>query len=129
MKLHFEPNLDYQLEAIEAVCDLFRGQEQGCSELSVRTQSKSAQFTLGIGDADLGVGNQLLLSGEALLANLQDIQLRCHLPQVLTEPLTLFRSQDRCWFVKDQNSSPPRQCAQNLDTLFLAHRQGAYKSG
>ena len=27
MKLHFEPNLDYQLAAIEAVCDLFRGQE------------------------------------------------------------------------------------------------------
>ena len=26
MKLHFEPNLDYQLQAIEAVCDLFRGQ-------------------------------------------------------------------------------------------------------
>ena len=27
MKLHFEPNIDYQLQAIEAVCDLFRGQE------------------------------------------------------------------------------------------------------
>jgi len=28
MKLRFEPNLDYQLQAIEAVCDLFRGQER-----------------------------------------------------------------------------------------------------
>jgi len=27
MKLHFEPNLDYQLAAIEAACDLIRGQE------------------------------------------------------------------------------------------------------
>ena len=27
MKLHFEPNLDFQLQAIDAVCDLFRGQE------------------------------------------------------------------------------------------------------
>ncbi len=27
MKLHFESNLDYQLAAIESVCDLFRGQE------------------------------------------------------------------------------------------------------
>ena len=25
MKLHFEPNLEYQHAAIEAVCDLFRG--------------------------------------------------------------------------------------------------------
>ncbi len=81
MKLHFEPNLDYQLEAIEAVCDLFRGQEKGNNELSVVKQNTSAQLTLGIADTDLGVGNQLLLSGEALLANLQGIQLRCHLPQ------------------------------------------------
>lgn len=29
MKLHFEPNLAYQHEAIEAVCDLFRGQDEG----------------------------------------------------------------------------------------------------
>jgi len=27
MKLHFEPNLDYQHAAIESVCDLFKGQE------------------------------------------------------------------------------------------------------
>ena len=27
MKLHFEPNLEYQHDAIEAVCELFRGQE------------------------------------------------------------------------------------------------------
>ena len=29
MKLHFEPDLDFQREAIEAVCDLFHGQEVG----------------------------------------------------------------------------------------------------
>jgi len=27
VKLQFEPNLDFQLQAIEAVCDLFRGQD------------------------------------------------------------------------------------------------------
>ena len=35
MKLHFEPNLDYQLQAIEAVCDLFRGQEVCRTEFTV----------------------------------------------------------------------------------------------
>ena len=25
MKLHFEPNLDFQLQAIESACDLFSG--------------------------------------------------------------------------------------------------------
>ena len=35
MKLHFEPNLDYQLAAIESVCDLFRGQEICRTEFTV----------------------------------------------------------------------------------------------
>jgi restriction endonuclease len=35
MKLHFEPDLDYQLQAIEAVCDLFRGQEICRTEFTV----------------------------------------------------------------------------------------------
>jgi type III restriction enzyme len=35
MKRHFEPDLDYQHTAIEAVCDLFRGQEICRTEFTV----------------------------------------------------------------------------------------------
>ncbi len=35
MKFHFEPNLDYQHDAIAAVCDLFRGQETCRTEFTV----------------------------------------------------------------------------------------------
>ncbi|MDD2336627.1 MAG: hypothetical protein PHD01_08605 [Geobacteraceae bacterium] len=35
MKLHFEPNLDYQIAAVDAVCDLFRGQEICRTEFTV----------------------------------------------------------------------------------------------
>ena len=35
MKLHFEPDLDYQHTAIEAVCDLFRGEETCRTEFTV----------------------------------------------------------------------------------------------
>ena len=35
MKLNFEPNLDFQLQAIEAVCGLFRGQETHEKEFTV----------------------------------------------------------------------------------------------
>ena len=35
MKLHFEPNLDFQLQAIEAVRGLFRGQEVCRTEFTV----------------------------------------------------------------------------------------------
>ena len=38
MKLHFEPNLDYQHAAIEAVCDVFRGQEICRTEFTVSVQ-------------------------------------------------------------------------------------------
>lgn len=42
MKLHFEPNLDYQHAAIESVCGLFRGQE------TCRTEFTVAQDALGV---------------------------------------------------------------------------------
>jgi type III restriction enzyme len=35
VKLHFEADLPYQANAIEAVCDLFRGQEVCRSEFTV----------------------------------------------------------------------------------------------
>lgn len=41
MKLHFEPHLDFQLQAIEAVCDLFRGQEICRTEFTVTMRAPS----------------------------------------------------------------------------------------
>jgi type III restriction enzyme len=35
MRLHFEADLDYQRDAIDAVCDLFRGQESYRGDFSV----------------------------------------------------------------------------------------------
>jgi type III restriction enzyme len=74
MKLHFEPNLDYQLQAIEAVCDLFHGQETCRTEFTVTKNSSSGQ--LSFLDNDLGIGNRLTLLNDQLLANLHTIQLR-----------------------------------------------------
>ncbi len=74
MKLHFEPNLDYQAQAIEAVCDLFRGQEVCRTEFTVTRGSAVAQGSLL--DNDLGVGNRLTLLDDQLLDNLHAVQLR-----------------------------------------------------
>lgn len=76
MKLHFEPNLDYQLQAIEAVCDLFRGQEICRTEFTVTMKMPAQQMTLGVAETDLGVGNRLTLLDDQLLQNLRDVQLR-----------------------------------------------------
>ncbi len=81
MKLHFEPDLDYQLQAIEAVCDLFRGQEQCRTEFTVTMRlPDEAQMSLDVAQSDLGMGNRLTLLDDELLKNLSDIQLRGGLP-------------------------------------------------
>lgn len=75
MKLHFEPNLDYQLQAIESVCDLFRGQEICRTEFTVTMTLPDQQLTLGVADTDKGLGNRLTLLDDQLLANLRSVQL------------------------------------------------------
>jgi type III restriction enzyme len=75
MKLHFESNLDYQLSAIEAVCDLFRGQEICRTEFTVTQTFAGGQAALAL-ESDLGIGNRLQLLDDEILANLKDVQLR-----------------------------------------------------
>ena len=74
MKLHFEPDLDYQLQAIEAVCGLFHGQETCRTEFTVTRDAAAGQMSLL--ENDLGIGNRLTLLDDELLANLHAIQLR-----------------------------------------------------
>jgi type III restriction enzyme len=80
MKLHFEPNLDYQHQAIEAVCDLFSGQELCRTEFTVTRDKGDAQSRLAFAENDLGIGNRLTLLDDQIEENLQDIQLRNGLP-------------------------------------------------
>src|SRR6266496_775388 len=75
MKLHFEPNLDHQLQAIEAACDLFRGQEICRTEFTVTRQAVGGAFLPGM-ESDLGIGNRLTLLDDEILTNLTDVQLR-----------------------------------------------------
>lgn len=93
MKLQFEHKLDYQLAAIDAVCDLFAGQEVCRSEFTVTAPRSlyvpgdsqdalpglpgdGAQLGLGLAETDLGIGNRLQLVPEELLANLNKVQTR-----------------------------------------------------
>ena len=80
MKLRFEPDLDFQLQAVDAVCDLFRGQETCRTEFTVTRIPLDAQERLAFARNDLGVGNRLTLLDNEILANLKDIQLRNGLP-------------------------------------------------
>lgn len=91
MKLHFEPDLDYQMQAIASVADLFRGQEINRTEFTVtrrplteRTGSASLELgaflgpqgELGLVESELGIGNRLTLLDDEIVNNLRNIQLR-----------------------------------------------------
>ena len=80
MKLHFEPNLDFQLQAIEAVCDLFRGQEICRTEFTVTADPTAPQARLAFAENELGVGNRLTLLDEEIFENLKAVQLRNSVP-------------------------------------------------
>ena len=84
MKLQFDPNQDYQLDAINAVCDIFRGQEICRTEFTVTTDAADTQMRMQFAENDLGIGNRLTLVDEELLQNLNEIQLRNGLPQSTT---------------------------------------------
>jgi type III restriction enzyme len=75
MKLHFENNLDYQLAAIEAVCDLFRGQEVCRTEFTVTKGTQGNTYLPGM-ESDLGIGNRLTLLDDEIICNLNETQLR-----------------------------------------------------
>ncbi|HBH13114.1 MAG TPA: type III restriction endonuclease subunit R [Clostridiales bacterium] len=77
MKLQFNPNLDYQQQAIASVVDLFLGQTPKQSNFTVSYMCGQ----IGVFDTQNGIGNKLELDEEDILRNLQVVQLRNGLPQ------------------------------------------------
>ena len=69
MKLKFDPSLEYQQDAINAVTNIFEGQPIVQSHFEISSS---------VGDAmklsDLGVGNKIILSEEQLLTNVRKVQ-------------------------------------------------------
>lgn len=73
MKLKFDPNLEYQLEAINAVVDVFDGQSIKGSDLGFEIDNvSSGELDL----AEVGMGNRLEISDEKILENVRKVQQR-----------------------------------------------------
>ncbi|MBL7975580.1 MAG: DEAD/DEAH box helicase family protein [Candidatus Kapabacteria bacterium] len=79
MKLHFDSNQEYQIEAIRSITDIFEGQHLhgGDFEFSVE---RAGSFM-----SDIGIGNQLNISEEQVLENVRAVQTRNQIPEVVTE--------------------------------------------
>ena len=69
MKLHFDPNQQFQLDAMAAVTDLFNGQPQGTPVFAVINLGAMGGLFAGQDRTELGVGNQLHLTEDKLAAN------------------------------------------------------------
>lgn len=82
MKIQFDAALDYQREAIDAITDLFEGQEICQTNFTVAPVEGTGQLSLGFGQSssELGVGNRLRLLDDDILENVRGIQLRNGLP-------------------------------------------------
>ena len=78
MKLKFKDQ-DFQTAAVEAVAGLFAGQERSRATFSVMEEGQLPDQT-SFGPAELGVGNVLRLTNEALTANMRAVQKRNLLP-------------------------------------------------
>ena len=78
MKLHFEPDLPFQQQAIRAVCDLFKGQTKGQYSPFTVIMAREAQPSLPGAESQAGggYGNRLQLIETELSKNLSAVQLR-----------------------------------------------------
>ena len=72
MKLKFNPDLEFQRQAVAAAVDLFIGQTPKQSNFTVSHMIGQ----IGLMDTQNGIGNKLELDEEDILANLQAVQLR-----------------------------------------------------
>ncbi len=76
MKLKFKKQ-NFQERAVNAVADLFKGQEKANATFSIADNSAQMNFLQN----EFGFGNKLLLDKETLVANLQNVQKSQSLPQ------------------------------------------------
>src|SRR5262245_49780313 len=69
MKIQFDSNQDYQLDAIKAVVDAFDGQPLAQGEYEIRFDALGGDLL-----TDLGVGNNLVLDESRVVQNIQAVQ-------------------------------------------------------
>ena len=81
MKIQFDPDLDFQHEAIDSIVDIFEGQETCQTNFTVAPLLQEEGWLAGMDQNDLGIGNRLRLLDEDILKNVNAIQLRNGLAQ------------------------------------------------
>ena len=79
MKLHFDSNQNYQLEAIKAITNIFEGQPLSGGDFEFSVSSAGALLS------ENGLGNRLTISKEQILENVKSIQQRNEIKDKISE--------------------------------------------
>ena len=69
MKLKFDPNLQFQIDAVQVMTEVFDGQPLSEGDLEIGFYRQDRLF-----HSELGVGNQLVLDEKMILKNVRKIQ-------------------------------------------------------
>lgn len=120
MKLQFDPTQEYQLDAVRAVTDLFRGTplHSGDFEAEVSPSSFDPDSQLLVKNNALVVGNRLLLEDETLLHNLQAVQHSHNLEESV-------RLEDKHFSIEMETGTGKTYVY--LRTIYELHRQYRFK--
>ncbi len=76
MKIQFDPNLDYQKQAIASVAGVFKGQEICRTNFTVAPLQHTSQQAIPGTENNLGTGNVLILPDKDIHKNIRKIQLK-----------------------------------------------------
>lgn len=113
MKLKFNPNQEYQLEAIQSIVDVFKGQPMARTEFEL----SGSMGSLGLQTNEMGFGNKLVISDKEILSNIKEIQGKNNTPQTLKNfCFSPLNKKDRCW--EYYNPSPVFVDAANEDEAW-----------